>query len=684
MSTEKKIPSSLPILHRAATVESVDAEKRTVTFALTSEQPVERWWGSEILDHSPKSVRQDRLKRGIPLLFGHSTDQHIGRIESYGIKDGKLNVTARFGNSALAEEKFRDVQDGILVDASGGYIIHEYELVKSDDKGNSTYRITDWEPVEGSLVPIPADPTVGIGRELAAGTPVYPARCLGGKRDDNKCECDCPECEDGNCADCSDEDCDDENCRCAASRALPTITNKPAQAAIEERSMAAENVPSAGTPAVEVGNNTGILAERARVNEINALASRYPKQITREQAEKFVNEGAGADAVRRHVLDVQVADAKANEVRNLNIAGLSDSEKENYSILRALNTAAEGGNCFELEVSQDLSRKLGRTARRDGFFVPMDVKMRLSDNERQQNARGMYGMSQRAGLDANTAGNGLNTIFTEYVSLIELLRNKMMVRALGATVLSGLSETIAFPKQASAGTATWVADNPGADVADSNLTFAQITMTPKLLQSSTSFSRKLLLQSSVDVEALVRNDLMQIVARAIDLAAIAGTGAANQPKGILNQVGIGSVATGGTALTYASFVLQETQVAAANADIGTMAYLTTAGMRGKLKQVAKLANTLALPVWNDGEVNGYRAEVSNQMPIVGSAPALHSCLFGVWNQLLIGEWGALEVIVDPYRLKKQGMIEVTTFDTCDVNVRHPESFSAITDANPLL
>jgi HK97 family phage major capsid protein len=448
--------------------------------------------------------------------------------------------------------------------------------------------------------------------------------------------------------------------------------------------MPVENVPSAGTPAVEVGNNTEILAERARVNEINALASRYPKQITREQAEKFVNEGSAADTVRRHVLDAQIADSKTHEVRNLNIAGLTDNEKENYSILRALNTAAEGGNCFELEVSQDLSRKLGRTARRDGFFVPMDVKMRLSDNERQQNARGMYGMQQRAGLDANTAANGLNTIFTEYVSLIELLRNKMMVRSLGATVLSGLSETIAFPKQASAGTATWVADNPGADVADSNLTFAQITMTPKLLQSSTSFSRKLLLQSSVDVEALVRNDLMAIVARAIDLAAIAGTGAANQPKGILNQVGIGSVATGGTALTYASFVLQETQVASANADIGTMAYLTTAGMRGKLKQVPKLANTIALPVWNDGEVNGYRAEVSNQVPIVGSAPALHSCLFGVWNQLLIGEWGALEVIVDPYRLKKQGMIEVTTFDTCDVNVRHPESFSAIVDANPLV
>ena len=647
MDSQKQIPAALPVLHRAATVESVDAEKRTVTFALTSETPVDRWWGREILDHKPASIRQDRLKRGVPLLFGHNTQQHIGRIESYGIKDGKLTVTARFGNSALAEEKFRDVQDGILVDASGGYIVHAYDLESKDENGNCTYRISDWEPVEGSLVPIPADPTVGVGRELPAGTPVFPARCLTAN---------------------------------SPNAAAETATLNPAPAATQERSMD-PTTASAGTPAVD--HNAAVLAERSRVSEINALAARYPQQITREQAEKFINENTSADAVRRHVLDAQIADAKSNEVRNINVAGLSDKEKQSYSILRALNTAADGGNCFELEVSQELSRKLGRTARRDGFFVPMDVRMRLSDNERFDR-RAPYGINQRAGLDATAATKGTETIFTEYMSLIELLRNKMKVRDLGATVLSGLSSNIAFPKQASAGTATWVADNPGADVADSNLTFAQITMSPKLLQSSTSFSRKLLLQSSVDVEALVRNDLMAIVARAIDLAAINGSGASNQPKGILNQTGIGSVATGGTALTYASFVQQETQVATANADIGTMAYLTDAAMRGKLKQVAKLNNTLALPVWDNGEVNGYRAEVSNQMPTFGTSPVLHSCIFGVWNQLLIGEWGALEVIVDPYRLKKQGMIEVTTFDTCDVNVRHPESFSAIVDANPLL
>lgn len=676
MSTEKHIPASLPVQFRGATVDSVDKETRSVTFALTSEQPVQRWWGEEILDHKPASVRQERLKRGIPLLFGHSTDNHIGRIESYGIKDGKLTVTARFGNSALAEEKFRDVQDGILVDASGGYIVHGYQLESKDDKGNEVYRITDWEPVEGSLVPIPADPTVGVGRELPNGTPVYPARCLAAQRD-AKCECDCPECAGGNCDDCSDDECDDTNCRCA-SRALKTENTNPAlPEKQEQRSM--EPTVSAGTPAIEV-NQDNLRAERARVSEINALSARYSKQITREQAEKFINEGTTADAVRRHVLDAQIVSAKENEVRNVaGLSGMSEKETESYSLLRALNSACEGENCFELEVSQEMSKKLGRSARRDGIFIPMNVRMRLSDNERT-----VYGLQKRAGLDATAATKGTETIFTEYVSLIELLRNKMMVRALGATVLSGLSETIAFPKQSAAGTATWVADNPGADVADSNLTFSQITMTPKLLQSSTSFSRKLLLQSSVDVEALVRNDLMAITARAIDLASINGSGAANQPKGILNQTGIGSAPTGGTAMVYGTFVTMETQVAAANADIGTMAYLTTPGVRGKLKQLARLANTVALPVWNDGEVNGYRAEVSNQMPIVGSAPALHSCVFGVWDQLMVGEWGALEVIVDPYRLKKQGMIEVTTFDTCDVAVRHAESFSAFVDANPLL
>lgn len=431
-----------------------------------------------------------------------------------------------------------------------------------------------------------------------------------------------------------------------------------------------------------------ITAERQRVSEINALSRQYPKQITAAVAERFIGEGTGLEAVRKHVLDEQIKEHKENEVRNLNIAGLTERDKENYSLLRAFQALATGDKCFELEVSQEMSRKLGKGPREGGLFVPMDARMRVSDNERGVRNAGVYGMSRRAGLDTNTAGNGSNTIFTEYVSLIELLRNKMLVRALGATVLSGLQDTIAFPKQATSGTATWVADNPGSDVADSNLTFSQITMSPKLLQSSTSYSRKLLLQASVDVEALVRNDLMKIVALAIDLAAINGSGTSNQPLGIFNQTGIGSVLTANAALSKSVFVDLETAVAQANADIGTMAYLTDAQVRGKLKKTPELGNTIALPVWYKGEVNDLRAEISQQMPTFAittpSAYTGHGIICGVWDQLMVGEWGALEVIVDPYRLKKQGMIEVTTYDTCDVNVRHPQSFAVCNDANPLI
>lgn len=445
------------------------------------------------------------------------------------------------------------------------------------------------------------------------------------------------------------------------------------------------------TPAidpVQVGADAA-KAERTRVSEIHALGQRHGRELSRDQIEKFVNEGSSVDAVRSHILDKQIEIAQKNEVRNLNVLNLSDKEKQSYSVTAALRAASgeklgsKDGE-FEREVSDAYIKKTGFSARDGSIVIPMDISMAANAIDR---ARGLRKMETRAGLDTNSNANGEYTIFTEYVSLIELLRNQMKVRALGATFLSGLSDNIAFPKQATAGSTSWVADNPGADVADSNLTFSQISMSPKILQSTTSFSRKLLLQSSVDVEALVRNDLMAIMALAIDLAALTGTGANNQPKGILNQTGIGSVTTGGATLTYDDFLALEELIADANADqLGPIAQLTTPKVRRKLKNLPQLANTIALPIWQDNEVNGYRAEVTNQLPTpmsTGGTPyAQHTFIAGVWNQLLIGEWGALEIITDPYRLKKQGMIEVTTYETCDVNVRNAPAFAAMTDINP--
>lgn len=144
---------------------AVDEESRTVDLAFSSESPVDRWFGAEILDHGPGSVRMDRLNDGAALLVGHDHDDQVGVIESARIDsdDMKGRATARFSRSSRGQEILTDVVDGIRTLISVGYRIHEAVLEKTGDEGD-TYRITDWEPYEISVVAVPADPHVGIGR----------------------------------------------------------------------------------------------------------------------------------------------------------------------------------------------------------------------------------------------------------------------------------------------------------------------------------------------------------------------------------------------------------------------------------------------------------------------------------------------------------------------------------------
>ena len=144
--------------------DTVDATARTVKLSISSERPYERWWGIEILDHGTGSIRDERLKLGAPLLVGHDSSDQVGVVEGFEITpERKLQVTARFSKSAHAEEIWQDVLDGIRRNTSVGYMIHELVLEKKEDDV-STYRVTDWEPYEGSLVAVPADPSVGVGR----------------------------------------------------------------------------------------------------------------------------------------------------------------------------------------------------------------------------------------------------------------------------------------------------------------------------------------------------------------------------------------------------------------------------------------------------------------------------------------------------------------------------------------
>jgi HK97 family phage major capsid protein len=366
--------------------------------------------------------------------------------------------------------------------------------------------------------------------------------------------------------------------------------------------------------------------------------------------------------------------------------GLSEKEIRGFSLVRTIAALANPGDrtlqaaaARDLDICNAAAAMLDREAR--GTVIPLEV---LRDNFPFPNVRG---------LSVGTAGAGGNLVETDVVgaSFIDLLTNHLVVKQLGAQVLTDLHGNVAIPRQTGGATAYWVAE-AGAPT-ESDQAFDQVLLTPHTCGAYTDYTRRLLLQSSIDIEAFVRLDLAKRITTAVDLAAINGSGSSNQPRGILNTSGIGSVAGGtdGAVPSLQNIVALETATAIANADIGSLGYLTNAKVRGKLKATDKTTGGYGQFIWGDapstpgfGEVNGYRAAVSNQVPsnlTKGASSGICSAiLFGNWADLVVGMWGGLDILVDPYTNSTTGTIRVVAFQDVDIGLRHPESFSAMLDA----
>jgi HK97 family phage major capsid protein len=353
-----------------------------------------------------------------------------------------------------------------------------------------------------------------------------------------------------------------------------------------------------------------------------------------------------------------------------------------YSVVKAIRQsldAREGRGRLdgvEAETHQDLAKRRNRAPQ--GVLIPWNLAL---DSGREV----------RTGVLNTTTGTGsIPTILAP--TLIDLLRTRMAVRAAGCTVMNDMRGLFAIPRQSGAGTGYWVAE-AGAPTA-SNQTIDQVAFSPKTVGAYTDYTRRFLEESNQSAEEFVKNDLMAVVARALDLAALAGTGSSNQPTGILNYASIPTVSLGtnGAAPTYAALVQMETQVAVANADFGSLSYMVNAQGRSTLKQTAKIGSTFPVYLWDtqspdangvpQGLVNGYSARVSNQLPsnlTKGTGTALSPIIFGNWSDLVIALWSGLDVLVDPYTGSNSGTVRVVVLQDADINLRHKESFSVIVD-----
>jgi len=595
---------------RALQVEraAIDEQARTATLAFASETPYERYWGIEILDITPTAMRQGRLRSGANLLVDHDSRDVVGVIESVEVgADRVARATVRFGRSARAEEVWTDVRDGIRRNVSVGYMIHKAQLVEERD-GVETYRVNDWEPFEVSLVSVPADPTVGVGRSLDSTLESGP-------------DADPP----------------------AAAMAAVTEPKTPSSK---------EHIVSDVT--VEARNHAA---------EISKIAKGLPGGA--EMAMDAIQRGLTTEQFQAEA----IAKLTTAPVRTADV-GMSKTEVKRYSLMRALNAlanpsdaAAQRAAAFERECSDAVSAKLGKSAR--GFFLPHDV--------------------QKRDLVVGTPTAGGNLVATDLLAgdFISLLRNAMVIMGMGTRMLTGLQGNVAIPRQTGAGTSYWVSE--GNAPTESQQAFDQVTMSPKTVGAFTDISRKLLAQSSLDVEALVQQDLATVLGLAIQQAAISGTGLSNQPSGLLTLI-TPSVAGGtdGAAPTWGNIVELETDVSVANADVGTMSYLTNAKVRGKLKGTSKVSGQNGF-VWEGGDtpLNGYRAAVTNAVPsnlTKGTGTGLSAIIFGNFADLLIGMWGTLDLMVDPYSLSTAGSVRVVALQDVDVAIRHAESFATMVDA----
>jgi len=612
-----------PVLTRAAEIPQggVRVEARTVDVVFSTETEVERWFGKEVLDHTPRSVRLDRIRASGPFLVNHSVDDQVGVVESARIEQGKGRATLRLGNSSQAGEILQDIADGIRKHISVGYRIHKMVLERESDEEGAVYRATDWEPYEISSVGMPADLNAGVGRAF------------------------------------SDEQ---FTITIEDSAAMSETTQQTEQQQHIAADASADSGRGGAAPAAVTvfSVNNAVTAERKRIADLEALGERYAEYGAGEVVAGAKRSEMTVAQAKELILEkLPQARAAGGSMTEKTTLGMSDKETQRYSLMRAIRAAVAastgdhrswaGEASFEREVSDAISDRLDKPAR--GFYVPYDVQRRELDTR------------------VMNVTTGANIIATEHLasSFIELLRANAIVIQAGARVLDDLQGNLDIPKQTGGATFAWLDDD--GDVSNTDLTLGNVPMTPKTVAGSVPISRRLLKQSSPAIDDLVQADLAQGAALAIDAGALEGDGTSNAPSGITDATGVNTqtVTTPG-APTWPELVGFETALGTDNALMGRLAYAVTPAVRGTLKTTAKDSGS-GLFLMEGGEANGYMVYVSTQL-------AASRLIFGNFADVVIGMWGVLDVMPDLAAKAAAGGLVLRVFQDVDIAVRHAESF----------
>lgn len=603
---------------------AIDEDARTVDLAFSSEEPVETWFGLEILDHGQGSIRMKRIKRKGPLLLEHRSSDQIGVVESVVVgSDRVARAKVRFGKSAHAEEIWQDVRDGIRSHVSVGYMRHAM-VIEAEEDDQRTYRVVDWEPFEVSIVSCPADITVGVGRSKVAADR--------GKEEFTM-----------------EED----------PKKPPVVPAEPSAAAIDA-ARAAERK-----------------SERERAVEIDAMSKRFAPKLKDidSMATKAKVDGWSVDQFRAAVLD----EMSKEPLPKAAPLGLTPDETQQFSIMRAVQACAnptdrraQEAAAFEFDVSRAWAAKRGRDAR--SFFVPPDVL------RAEAVARG------RRDMNVGTGSAGGYLVSDVLLSFVEMLENASIALP-RATVFADVKDQVSLVRETAGATGYWVAEGAAptesAPTMD-RLTLAAKTVAgyidltrQMMVQSPMSvedYARRTLATKiglAIDLAVFHGSGVASQ-----PLGIINTTG-----------VGVVGPDTHGAALSLANVVDLETEVSQDNALLGDLGYATNNKVVGKGKKTftnTTYGSERIITMRADGtpEVNGYPIHMSNQIKsdlTQGSGTALSALFFGNFRDIAIALWSGVDILVDPFSQSSTGITRVTGFQDADLGLMHTSSWAVKKD-----
>lgn len=600
----------------------IDEQNRTIVVAFSSEQSVQRSFGLEVLSHAPQDVDLSFLASGrAPLLLEHEREDQIGVVERAAIDaDGVGRAVIRFSKGKDGEEIFQDVLDGVRTNISVGYTITG-QRIEQDAMGNNIV-YCQWKPKEISIVSIPADETVGVGR--ASDEVATESQSINNNENGSQSVNETI----GSQSEQTTSDSQIAN-EVTTEAEIADLTNTAQRS---DQSIKGKNTMTIET---QFDADSIRSAERARVSEITSIAKRFDAE---DVATQFVADGRSVDEFRAYVVEKM---SKAPAVRSTATIGLTEKEAEEFSLSRAISAVVSGDWSeagYELECSRAAAKAQGKLQTRSNIFVPAEV------------------LTRAAGANAVTAAGNPSLVNRTKVGFMDVLFNNTIAQRLGVQYMTGLNGVIELPKFTGAVQARFV--DEGEDGTIDNIPSGVVELKPRTLIALAELTRSMILNGTA-MEQRIQAQLQKAVATKIDAAVF---------DAILAETGIAWGTLGAGGLDYAAIrgLIKDVEVANALNDMAMFAFDPLVG--NALATTVKDTNTAGIYLRaDDGSVAGYQTASSNH---VGS-----NIIFGDFSNVTVGNWSTLELAIDDSTKFTSGGFLLRAITDIDVAVTRPEAFA---------